>query len=116
MSPAALVVIQTLARISSISNHNLLALHTTGILSNLLPLAFEPDTPLGACERRSVEALCASLLSLGINNLNDAQYLVCNKYPAAAEFLLQAMKISHCPAYIQLIYLCRATLQLNSQH
>jgi beige protein homolog 1 len=101
VSPAALVVIQALTRISSISNHNLLALHATGILSTLLPLAFEPATPLGASERRAVEFLCASLLSLGINSLSDAQYLVCNKSPAAAEFLLRAMKISHSPAYVQ---------------
>jgi hypothetical protein len=101
VSPAALVVIQTLTRISSISNHNLLALHATGILSTLLPLAFEPDSSLGVSERRSVEVLCASLMSLGINALSDAQYLVCNKSPAAAEFLLQTMKNSHSPAYIQ---------------
>jgi beige protein homolog 1 len=101
VSPAALVVIQTLARISSISNHNLLALHSTGILSTLLPLAFDPDMPLGASERRSVEVLCGSLLSLGINTLSDAQYLVCNKSAAAVEFLLRAMKNSHTPAYIQ---------------
>ena len=101
VSPAALVVIQTLTRISSISNHNLLALHATGILSTLLPLSFDTDTPLGASERRSVEILCASLLSLGISTLSDAQYLICNKSPAAAEFLLRAMKNSHSPAYIQ---------------
>jgi len=101
VSPAALVVIQTLTRISSISNHNLLALHATGILSTLLPLSFDSDTPLGASERRSVEILCASLLSLGISTLSDAQYLICNKSPAAAEFLLRAMKNSHSPAYIQ---------------
>ena len=101
VSPAALVVIQTLAKISSISNHNLLALHSTGVLSTLLPLAFDPDTPLGASERQSVEVLCESLLSLGINTLSDAQYLICNKSPAAAEFLLRAMKVSHTPAYVQ---------------
>jgi hypothetical protein len=48
-----------------------------------------------------VEVLCASLLSLGISTLSDAQYLICNKSPAAAEFLLRAMKNSHSPAYIQ---------------
>jgi hypothetical protein len=101
VSPVAFVVIQTLIRISSISNHNLLALHSTGVLSTLLPLAFEPDSPLGTCERRSVEVLCASLMSLGVNTLSDAQYLVCNKSTAAAEFLLRAIKNSHGPAYIQ---------------
>ncbi|CZR63760.1 probable beige protein homolog [Phialocephala subalpina] len=100
-NPAALVVILTLTRISSISVHNLMALHSTGILSTLLSLAFESDSPLGPSEKKSVEALCGSLISLGINSLQDAQSLVCNKSPAAAEFLLRAMKKSHAPAYIQ---------------
>jgi hypothetical protein len=101
VSPIALVVIQTLIKLSSISNHNLLALHATGVLSTLLPLAFEPDSPLGTAERRSVEFLCASLMSLGINALTDAQYLVRKKSTVAAEFLLRTMKTSHGPAYIQ---------------
>ncbi|KAE8454386.1 hypothetical protein EG329_000008 [Mollisiaceae sp. DMI_Dod_QoI] len=101
VNPAALVVILTLTKISSISVHNLMALHATGILSTLISLAFDSDSPLGHSERKSVEALCGPLISLGVNTLHDAQSLVCNKSPAAAEFLLQAMKSSHAPAYIQ---------------
>jgi hypothetical protein len=101
INPAALVVIQTLKNITSISNHNLMTLHSTGILSTLLPLAFDTDTPLGTCERSCVEGLCASLMTMGITSLSDAEYLVCSKSPIAAEFLLQAMKQSHGPAYIQ---------------
>jgi hypothetical protein len=99
--PAALVVILTLSKISSISNHNLLALHSTGILSTLLPLTFDYDSPLAFTERRAVEILCRSLMSLGVASLEDAQYLVCNKSPKTAEFLLQTMKASHSPAYVQ---------------
>jgi hypothetical protein len=101
VNPAALVVILTLSKILSISNHNLLALHTTGILSTLLPLAFDSDTVLDGVERSAVESLCGSLMSLGVNNLEDAQYLLCNKSSTAADFLLQTMKTYNSPAYIQ---------------
>jgi predicted house-cleaning noncanonical NTP pyrophosphatase (MazG superfamily) len=101
VNPAALVVILALTKISSISNHNLLAVHQTGILSTLLPLAFDTDSPLATPERKSVEVLCSSLMTLGISALSDAQYLVCSKSPAAADFLLQSVKKSHSPAYIQ---------------
>ncbi|TVY58257.1 Beige protein-like [Lachnellula cervina] len=101
VNPAALVVILTLTKISSVSNHNLLAVHGTGILSTLLPLAFDSDSPLATPERRSVEILCGSLISLGISTLSDAQYLVCNKSAGAADFLLKSVKGSHGPAYIQ---------------
>ncbi|CAL3970976.1 unnamed protein product [Diplocarpon coronariae] len=101
VNAAALVVIQVLKKIASVSNHNLVSLHGTGILSTLLPLAFNPDISLRKSERSSVEALCASLISLGVNTLGDAQYLVCNKSPRAADFLLQSMRGSHGPSFIQ---------------
>ena len=101
VNPAALVVILALSKIASVSNHNLLALHSTGILSTLLPLAFDSDTPLTASEKLCAEVLCGSLMSLGVSALNDSQYLVCSKTPAAADFLLRTMKASHNPAYVQ---------------
>ncbi|KAH8594032.1 hypothetical protein B0O99DRAFT_514458 [Bisporella sp. PMI_857] len=101
VNPAALVVILSLIKISSISNHNLLALHSTNILSTLLPLAFDPDTILDDSERQCVEKLCESLVSLGVNGLEDAQFLVNNETPRTADFLLQAMKASTAPPYIQ---------------
>lgn len=101
VNPAALVVILTLSKISSISNHNLLALHSTGILSTLLPMAFDNDSPLDHTERHTVEILCESLMSIGVSRLEDAQYLVRNNSSSAADFLLKMMKTSHSPAHIQ---------------
>lgn len=101
VNPAALVVILALSKISSISNHNLLALHSTGILSTLLPLVFDAESPLDSVEKPCVESLCTSLISLGVNTLNDAQYLVRSGSSDAADFLLQSIKESHSPAYIQ---------------
>ena len=101
VNPAALVIILTLSKISTISNHNILALHSTGILSTLLPFAFDYDSPLADPERRCVEMLCESLMSFGVSTLSDAQYLVCSKSSKAADFLLRTMKNSHSPAYVQ---------------
>ncbi|KAG9244028.1 hypothetical protein BJ878DRAFT_542687 [Calycina marina] len=101
VNPAALVVILTLNKITSISKHNLLALHSTGALSTLLPLAFDTDTFLDDAERACVEMLCKSLISLGVNELEDAQFLISNNTPDTAGFLLQAMKSSNSPSYVQ---------------
>ncbi|RDW62339.1 beige protein-like protein [Coleophoma cylindrospora] len=101
VNPAALVVILSLLKISKISSHNLAALHSTGCLSALLPMAFDSNTPLTTAERSAVERLCESLIELGISNLNDAQYLACNSSPAASEFLLRALRASDLPPYIQ---------------
>lgn len=101
VNPAALVVILTLIKISSISKHNLLAVHSTGVLSTLLPLAFDPDTILDDAERGCVETLCKSLVSLGVSGLEDAQFLITNDTPSTAEFLLQAIKASVSPSFIQ---------------
>lgn len=101
VNPAALVVILALTKIAAISSHNLLALHGTGILSTLLPLAFDADSPLAAPERGAVEKLCSSLITLGVSTLSDAQYLICSKSSAATDFLLQSLKDSARPAYIQ---------------
>ena len=101
VNPAALVVILALSKIASISKHNLLALHSTGILSTLLPLAFDSDTPLNTTERSCVESLCRSLISLGVSALDDAKYLVSSQSPQTSDFLLQSMKESQSPAYIQ---------------
>jgi hypothetical protein len=101
VNPAALVVILALSKIASVSKHNLLALHSTGILSTLLPLVFDLDTPLSTTERTCVEELCRSLISFGVSALDDAKYLVSNQSSHASEFLLRSMKESQSPAYIQ---------------
>ena len=101
VNPSALVVILTLKKIASVSNHNLLALHATGILSTLLPLALGAETPLGPVERRCVEGLCETLICFGVNSLDDSQYLIRNDNPLAADFLLRALKLSNTPACIE---------------
>ncbi|KAI1005732.1 Beige 1 [Podosphaera aphanis] len=99
--PSTLIVIKTLTKVASLSSYNLKALHSTGILTTLLSLAFDVESPLGPVERDHVEVLCTRLISIGVNSLNDTQYLLCNKSSSAAEFFLRAMKSSHGPPHIQ---------------
>ncbi|KAH8660641.1 hypothetical protein BGZ60DRAFT_530657 [Tricladium varicosporioides] len=101
VNPAALIVILALTKIAAVSNHNLLAVHATGILSTLLPLAFDVESSLATPERRSTQLLCKSLMSLGVSTLSDAQYLITSKSPSAADFLVQSLKTSSRPAYLQ---------------
>lgn len=100
-APAPLIVILALSQISSMSNLNLLALHSTGLLSTILPFAFEEDKSLDLRERKAVENLCSSLISLGLSTLNDARYLLSGQSTKVAEFLLQATKSSQSPPHIQ---------------
>lgn len=100
-NPASLIVILTLSKVSAVSTSNLMGLHSTGILTTILAFAFDSDSPLATPERKAVENLCGSLITLGINKLDDARYLLCNESASAQDFLLQAMKHSHRPPSIQ---------------
>lgn len=99
-APAALTVILALSRLSSLSKFNLLALHSTGILSTLLQLAFGNDVGLASYEREAVERLCTSLTSLGVSTLSDARYLLLSKSTRAVDFLLQTIKFPQSPPHI----------------
>ncbi|SZF04114.1 unnamed protein product [Blumeria hordei] len=101
INPVANIVIMTLYKISQVSTHNLKELHKTGILSTLLPLTFDIDSPLGSYEKINVEAFCKNLISVGINDLSDTEYLIQSKSSGAAEFLLEALDSSQTPPFIQ---------------
>jgi len=99
-APATLTVILALSRLSSLSKLNLLALHSTGILSTLLQLTFGNDVALASYERKAVELLCTSLISLGVSTLSDARYHLLSKSTRAVDFLLQTIKSPQSPPHI----------------
>lgn len=101
VNPCMCVVILSLSRISSLSTHNRRALHATGILSSLLPLAIGSEQSVGRVERKCVEDLCVSLMSLGVTSLADSQYLLTSTSPSAADFLLRCLKLPRRPASIE---------------
>lgn len=100
-APTSIVVLLAFSCICSFSQSSLLALHSTGILSSLLPFAFESEKGLSPSERQAVETLCVSLMSLGLTSLDDARYLLRSGSPRAAEFLLKMTKVTQNPPHIQ---------------
>lgn len=100
-APASIIVILAISRICLFSQSNLLGLHSSGVLSSLLPMAFDEDTRLSKPEQRAVEELCGSLMSLGLSKLDDARYLLKSKCSRAQDFLLRMTKVTKNPPHIQ---------------
>ncbi|KAL8782097.1 MAG: hypothetical protein Q9213_005708 [Squamulea squamosa] len=92
-------VVQTATYLTSLSTHNLIALHRTDTLSILLlSLLSSRGSSLPIAE---VYELVTLLLSLGITNLDDAQLLfsAAGSSSTAADLLLHALRSSHSPSY-----------------
>ena len=83
-----------------LSTHNLLALHSSGILRVVLD-AFV-DASLNLDDRLLFRDLAVSLLKIGINELNDAHFLYSRAayLPEVAELLRVALKQSNTPPFI----------------
>ncbi|KAK0655900.1 hypothetical protein B0T16DRAFT_21821 [Cercophora newfieldiana] len=100
-NPASLIVLTTLATVASASFFSLTCLHGTGVLSRFLRLLFSPELNLTEEERDRVLPLSRSLMYLGIDQLADAQFLLCCQDPAASEFCLSMAEKYNGPPFIQ---------------
>jgi len=100
-NPASMIVLTTLVAVASASSFNLTCLHGTGVLSRLLRLLFSPERNLTEAEREMVLPLSKSLMYLGIDQLADAQFLLCSQDPAASEFCLSMAEKYSGPPFIQ---------------
>lgn len=89
-----------LIRLATLSTHNLLALHGSGLLS--IVLSYLLEVPSGAASISELRDLAVTLLKLGVTNLNDAHLLFRNASisPLIADLLLTALKVSHSPPYV----------------
>lgn len=101
VNPVSMIVLNTLLAVASASSFNLSAIHGTGALSRFLRLLFAQDCVLADEERQKVLPLCKSLMSLGIDQLADAQFLLKSDDPAASEFCLSMAEQYRGPAFIQ---------------
>lgn len=101
VNPVSMIVLNTLLAVASASSFNLSAIHGTGALSRFLRLLFAQDCVLADEEREKVLPLCKSLMSLGIDQLADAQFLLKSDDPAASEFCLSMAEQYRGPAFIQ---------------
>ncbi|KAH8838367.1 hypothetical protein MCOR27_009468 [Pyricularia oryzae] len=98
---ASVLVLSTLTSVVKTSFFNLSALHSTGVLSRFLHLYFDPSSSLTQGEREKILPLCKSLMSLGVNNLADAQFLLTSRDPAASEFCLEMTEKYDNPNFVQ---------------
>ena len=82
------------------SHHNLISVHSTGILSVILPelLGFSTSSSVTSL----LWSLADALVALGLNSLDDAYFLYrkASTSPELARYLLTALRSSQRPAYV----------------
>lgn len=74
MSPGSVIVLETILCAASASIHNRAAIHSTGVLSPLLRVAFNENSTLAGPEREKILAICKLLMFLGVNEPADTQF------------------------------------------
>lgn len=96
----AVAVPYSLYTLAENSRHNVIALHTAGLLTATLAPCF--DSKLVPAEREAYQALGLRLCEEGINNLDDAYrlYAKATVSTEAATFILDALRISRSPPNI----------------
>lgn len=89
-----------LLRLSALSTHNLLALHSSGLLS--ITISYLLETSSSDVAVSQLRDLAFAFLHLGVTNLNDAHALFGNASasPLIANVLLSSLKWSHSPPYV----------------
>jgi len=97
----AIIILQSLLAIAAASKFNLVAMHSTGVLSAILRRLWDQSVPTP--EKPVLRDLAANLARLGVNDTNDAKELYRRAMTDedVAEFLLEAIKTSREPAHIQ---------------
>lgn len=96
-----LVVLQSLLSVASASKFNLVAMHSTGILSTILARLWSDSIPIP--EKALLLDLAKCLIRLGVNRSGDARmlYIKAMADEEVSSFLLEAIKSSQEPAHIQ---------------
>ncbi|KNG90448.1 Beige/BEACH domain protein [Aspergillus nomiae NRRL 13137] len=96
-----LAVPACLVQLAAQSQRNITMLHSTGIITLILPLLFNEERP--EPERQLYQELAKMLCALGISNLNDvaALYQQAHDCPKVLQFLVDVLKCSKEPPSIQ---------------
>ncbi|PFH62827.1 hypothetical protein XA68_11608 [Ophiocordyceps unilateralis] len=100
-SPSSVLVLETMLRIVSVSFYNRAAVHSTGVLSQLLRVAFGKGTWLAEPERERLLAVCRLLMALGVNQPADTQFLLSAPGAEASDFCLEMMSEHTGPPFFQ---------------
>ncbi|KAF2843161.1 beach-domain-containing protein [Patellaria atrata CBS 101060] len=97
----AIAVLLGLQSIIELSTYNKIAVHTSGILSGILKHFLGPNKSSGI--HTLLKEIAYSLGEIGLNDLNDAYFLYreASHSDKAGEFLLDSMRQSSMPPFIQ---------------
>lgn len=89
-----------LSHCASLSTHNLLAIHGTGLLNTVLSYLLVPS--LSSAHMPRLLGLASKLLELGLTTLDDAYFLFRNARtsPVIANLLLTGLDMYHTPPYV----------------
>lgn len=101
--PLSIAVPLVISVAAASSEHNQSCIHGTGILSRIIRTLFREEAPSRSAERAVLYELANKLVEIGINELDDAQYLYHQAATSsdAARFLLRGLQVSRNPAFIQ---------------
>ena len=93
------LVLIALTKLASMSLFNLVAMHSSGIQSDLLYFINNPDHPI----KSTAQELFDVLLTLGLDELKDAHHLVSEAYtsPKKYDVISKALTLSTGPSFIQ---------------
>ncbi|RDA88364.1 hypothetical protein CP532_5576 [Ophiocordyceps camponoti-leonardi (nom. inval.)] len=100
-SPSSILVLETILRVISVSFYNRAAVHSTGVLSQLLRVAFGQGIWLAESERERLLAVCRLLMALGVNQPADTQFLLSAPGGEASDFCLEMMSEHTGPPFFQ---------------
>jgi len=91
----------SLKALLQLSKQNIVEAHTSGLLSAVIPLLFDGQHTL--VEKSLYRELALLLFQQGVTNLDDAHHFFSKAVTsaAAADFLLEAIRVSRHPASIQ---------------
>ncbi|KJZ75824.1 hypothetical protein HIM_04648 [Hirsutella minnesotensis 3608] len=100
-SPSSVLVLETILCAISASFYNRAAVHSTGILSQFLQVAFGQDSWVAPAERDKLLAVCKLLMLLGVNQPADTQFLLLAPGQEASDFCLDMMSEHSGPPFFQ---------------
>ncbi|KAJ6446995.1 Beige/BEACH domain-containingprotein [Purpureocillium lavendulum] len=99
-NPSSILVLETVLCATTVSIYNRAAVHSTGVLSQFLRVAFGQGW-LEDTERERLLAICRLLMCLGVNEPADMQFLLSASGSKAADFCLEMMSAYAGPPFFQ---------------
>lgn len=97
--PCSMILLEVLSASVTTSLFNLAAIHSARIFSTFLRAAFGSNLYLTYSEKHLLLKLCKMLMYLGVDRLDDTQFLLRCQTPEASEFCREMVTQYHGPAF-----------------